>query len=430
MLTYLVASCTFLLLIFATRLFYARTEARYLNLLFGGVILSRSLFNIVYVLVVSGSIVAYPHFLKTFHSLFYLIPGGVYLYVKGLVYQESRFKKSDLWHFTPFLFGLLDTFVFYYQNRRSGGELLDQAVSKSLISDHFLFQSTFGPLAEALGYLPFVLIYLAYLMKMYFMLKNEGFFADYKSLLIHKKWIVHGFVFVCFVQFFHLLQIVLLHTDSLALVYADGKFLYLQIIPISFLIVFLLYVLYHPYVLYSHFMVLNNWQSRYVDHLDMMSDPHQMIRLVKQEIQKEDALEVEVREKVKPEVAASYLTTLNLVMLESKPFLNPEFQVADLSVAANIAAHHCSFVLNKFLKKNFRDWTNEYRVHHFIELYKLYRKRKTVEALAAESGFKNMATFYNAFKKVMNVSPTAYFNKGILLSEEDESAAETVNDAS
>lgn len=421
MLTYLVASCTFLLLIFAARLFYARVEARYLNALFGGVILSRSLSNVVYVLVVSGSIVQYPYLLKSFQALFYLIPGAVYLYMKGLIYQERRFKKQDLWHFTPFLFGLADTVWFYYQNFLSGGELLYTSVDKALSQDHFLFQSTFGPLAKSMGYFPFVLLYMAYIFKMFVLLKEQNFFKGYKQLPLHQKWILHGFYFVSFVNLFHFLQVILYHLDFLEHIYANGRFMYLQIIPVSSLIIFLLYVLYHPNVLYSHFMVLNNWQGRYIDHLGDMTDKDKVVKIFeKQEIAPDLVNEVESKEKVKPELAAEYLTVMNKVMLEKKPFLNPDFQVADLSVSSNVASHHCSFVLNKFLKKNFRDWTNEYRVLHFIELYKVYGKKKTVEALAVESGFKNMATFYNAFKKVMNLSPTAYFKSGLLMVEESE----------
>jgi YesN/AraC family two-component response regulator len=70
-------------------------------------------------------------------------------------------------------------------------------------------------------------------------------------------------------------------------------------------------------------------------------------------------------------------------------------------------------VLNNVIEKNFRDWINEFRINHFIEMFIIYKDKKTIEALAQESGFKNPATFYNAFKKLTGLSPSQYFkNRG------------------
>ncbi|RZK61204.1 MAG: AraC family transcriptional regulator [Pedobacter sp.] len=57
---------------------------------------------------------------------------------------------------------------------------------------------------------------------------------------------------------------------------------------------------------------------------------------------------------------------------------------------------------------------NGYRVSHFLLHYPLQSEKMTIEAIAQESGFKNQATFYNAFKKEKGLMPKAYFQKKAL----------------
>ncbi len=74
-------------------------------------------------------------------------------------------------------------------------------------------------------------------------------------------------------------------------------------------------------------------------------------------------------------------------------------------------SHHLSYIINEMLNKNFRDWLNGYRINYFIENFRLKSDKMTIEALASEAGFSSPATFYSAFKKEMDTSPTAYFKE-------------------
>jgi len=97
-------------------------------------------------------------------------------------------------------------------------------------------------------------------------------------------------------------------------------------------------------------------------------------------------------------------------MEEDKLYLNPNLQISDLSAAAGIPVHHCSYILNYSIGKSFRDFINGYRIALFLERFPHEQQKKTVEAIALESGFKNIATFYNAFKKEKGVQPYEYMN--------------------
>jgi AraC-like DNA-binding protein len=68
-------------------------------------------------------------------------------------------------------------------------------------------------------------------------------------------------------------------------------------------------------------------------------------------------------------------------------------------------------VINNHIGKNFRDWINSYRITHFLTQYPILADKITIEAIAQEAGFKNQATFYNAFKKEKGIMPRAYFSQ-------------------
>ena len=104
-------------------------------------------------------------------------------------------------------------------------------------------------------------------------------------------------------------------------------------------------------------------------------------------------------------------------MQTQKPYLRPNIIFADLAFALKIPMHQCSFVLNQIIGKNFRDWINGYRIEHFVENYTNNSKSKTIEGLALESGFSNIRTFYNAFKKEKGEIPRIYFQNQDLSSE-------------
>jgi YesN/AraC family two-component response regulator len=126
-------------------------------------------------------------------------------------------------------------------------------------------------------------------------------------------------------------------------------------------------------------------------------------------------IKIEASEGEKNELIMKKMTTY---LQSQKPYLRPEFIFADLAFALKIPMHQCSFVLNHLIGKNFRDWINGYRIEHFVQNYTNNSKSKTIEGLALESGFSNIRTFYNAFKKEKGEIPRIYFQNQALSSED------------
>jgi AraC-like DNA-binding protein len=359
------------------------------------IFLVKSLSIFVFALVKSGLIYDYTWILKLPGLFTYAIPGAMFIYVRGVVKNQGRPEPTDWLHLLPMLFGLVDVLPYYLDKT-----LMQQAL-QDLATDTYLFQSWSGYLNHKLQYIIFPLLYWGYLIAILRMQKKHKLFSNYNQKSRREKWILHGTIFVVFVQLFATIQMVSFYTMPIDYNGIDFSYSFL-LIQVVFLLTVILYLIYDPTVLFGHLFELNMWQN---DFRKSNADTLKKITGSTKEI----TVSENAKSVLKNELAATYATEILRVMTAEKLYLDPHFQMSDLSNITKVPLHHCSFVLNNILNKNFRDWTNEFRVHYFIELYKKQAKYKTIEALAFESGFKNTATFYNAFKKSTHLSPSKYF---------------------
>ena len=81
------------------------------------------------------------------------------------------------------------------------------------------------------------------------------------------------------------------------------------------------------------------------------------------------------------------------------PYRNPDLKIADLATMTGVTSHALSYFFNQYLKKNYYDYINEYRVEEFKRLIvdEQYAKY-TLEALAEVCGFSSRASFFRYFK--------------------------------
>ncbi|KAA1244227.1 AraC family transcriptional regulator [Aquimarina sp. RZ0] len=90
-------------------------------------------------------------------------------------------------------------------------------------------------------------------------------------------------------------------------------------------------------------------------------------------------------------------------------YLQESASLKDLAKALNTHPNYISQTINASTHQNFNDFINQYRIEISKKrlLDKEY-KHLTIEAIAHSVGFKSKATFYNAFKKHVAVSPGAF----------------------
>jgi AraC-like DNA-binding protein len=108
------------------------------------------------------------------------------------------------------------------------------------------------------------------------------------------------------------------------------------------------------------------------------------------------------------EIDHNYKNILKYVE-EEKPYLDPNLNLTKFSSALNACSHNISLTLNIKFKQNFFDFINSYRVEEAKRLLNDLKKNQyTIEAVGFDSGFNSKASFYRAFKKYTQLTPSEY----------------------
>jgi AraC-like DNA-binding protein len=110
-----------------------------------------------------------------------------------------------------------------------------------------------------------------------------------------------------------------------------------------------------------------------------------------------------------PKVNKKRLEALRELMLQKKPYLDPEITLQKLALQASIPEKELSLLINHHLNKHFFDFINEYRINDAKNMLQdPEQDRLTVLEILYSVGFNSKSSFYTAFKKETNQTPTAY----------------------
>ncbi len=100
---------------------------------------------------------------------------------------------------------------------------------------------------------------------------------------------------------------------------------------------------------------------------------------------------------------------LEELMKTQKPYINADLKIDDLAVPLSTSAHTLSFLFNQYLKKNYYDYINEYRVAEFKQMVSAGdTSRYTLTAMSERCGFSSRASFFRHFKKFTGITPSEY----------------------
>lgn len=96
-------------------------------------------------------------------------------------------------------------------------------------------------------------------------------------------------------------------------------------------------------------------------------------------------------------------------MKEFQPYLQPDFNLAQLSVNTQIPVHHIGYYFRVIKKQHFVDYRNEWRINHAKSLMKDGKaKELTLEAIGKLSGFSSRNTFRTTFEKIEGIPPSVF----------------------
>ena len=313
-------------------------------------------------------------------GLLFLAPATLFLYIQAYLFDDSRLKKRDLLHLLPFAVLLVFCYMFFTKFNTSP-------------SDKLLYEQQMTIVFMVLR----TLLYSVYIVFCWRLLFTTLRSDDHKVNKMSVKWLFLMLVLISLSQVFQLFfsSFYLLGFIALPHQFNSTPFFVISGLASTFFIIF---ILRNPQVLYGNLMS----RLRIEPSNTSAYEAQKPERISDTACPQGDLLEIEQLD--------GYLQMIENHMKEALPFLDPSFSIGQLSEKLAIPVHHCSFVLNQGLGKNFREFINKYRVEYFIQEYPLRIANQTLESIAYISGFKSSSTFYTSFKKETGTSPTAYFS--------------------
>jgi len=95
---------------------------------------------------------------------------------------------------------------------------------------------------------------------------------------------------------------------------------------------------------------------------------------------------------------------------EQQLYKNPNLTLPELAKQLHVRTHLLSQFINDNLNKNFSQFINEYRIEEAKRLL-VSNSNLKVEVIAEQCGFNSNSTFYTAFKKVTNTTPSKFIKQ-------------------
>jgi AraC-like DNA-binding protein len=399
---YIFAVGSFLFLGFSMHLLLTKHGNTYLNKLLAQAMVVRGS-QMLYVIFVATGQTFFPSFLfNSLDFLYFAYPAGIYLYIRGFVKDESRWQKKDVLHFTPVLFALVSSILWYLLDADTRADVIAEIIAQQTFYPKDSYE-VFPRYVTSLFRNGMVLIYLTLIWRI---VLRSGLLKNRLNNPTAKNWIL---ILTGLVTLTNLIFIVnsLINIGS----GAANSNLFFNSYTAVFLsaLVFALIgiVFYNPKVLYGYVFVSKEYASivKQVGLATIIPEQSdEPMKSPKVKILKKSASTTLM------ENEEVFLERIVVYMETQSPYLSADFSVGLLSQQTDIPVHHCSYLLNYVIGKDFRDWINSYRIENFIKTYPVQSHIFTIDTIAYQSGFKSMTTFYRAFKKEVGKTPSAYFS--------------------
>ena len=343
----------FMMILLSVFLFTVKTKNKMPNTIFG-----------IYLLVITFDLIGlftnktlqYPAIqnLKVASSLLQL--PLFYLYVLSACYSNFKITKKHAIHFFLFIVFLV---IFYITDASNQSLLLYEIVSE----------------IQFISYIIAIFIVLEKYKTIYLENYSNANYAVY-------KWLFQITLFSCIAHSFVLVRWFL--SNSIYQEYVLNINLLISFSVLSITIFFVLKALYYPQLFTG---------------INMNLEP-----LSTTSKKKTKALSAK-----ESEVESQYLETLITFMNDKKPYLDFELTLQKLSIKTKIPEKELSLLINHHLGKHFFDFINEYRINDAKKLLQAPSKKDlTVLEILYEVGFNSKSSFYSAFKKATNQTPTQY----------------------
>lgn len=385
----------FLSVIFLTFNTRKNTSTRYLGSFFFlvslyilcqyGLLYSKSVF------LVTAMLVAFP---IIFPPL-YLTGPVLFWYVRSVLSDDARMRKSDFIHFLPMLIFFVAALPFTVIVPLSKkAETAMQVVNNVGIMQTYAttFLSKIFPVSSIYLSRPVLLfgytIWSIVLIAKYFSQnKLKAVFSGQNFML---KWMMLLLTFILLLTTTHILLIIQtfkMHFSDLAF----GLNL-VRVLSLLGLIGLLISPFFFPAILYGlpRFPVTANHKKKCTEKMNSGES-----------------------KKSQNHFENAYLHRIgqqtDAFMEEYQSYLQPQFNINQLAVQIEVPVHHLAYYFRETKKQTFTEYCNRWRLEHAKELIKKGKSNElTLEAIAVLSGFSNRNSFRSIFQKTEGVSPSTF----------------------
>ncbi len=109
----------------------------------------------------------------------------------------------------------------------------------------------------------------------------------------------------------------------------------------------------------------------------------------------------------------STIQDLITLMIEHKPYKDPDLTLQSLAGQLNVKPYHLSQAINQKYQKSFSEYINEHRVEEAkIQLTDPQKAHLKIASIGFDSGFNGLSTFNSTFKKHTGQTPSQFKKRG------------------
>lgn len=370
---------------FATSIMVLFSKKNYSKSFFLGLFLLSLAIVSIYNFYLSANIFKkFPDSFMIAKSFIFLAAPCSFLYVRNILSENEKIRKSDWLHFIPFLiYFTLNLFV--YVGSYTNYEIISYVGSK--------INNPFTILA--------LTIWLFYVFFQTMLILNYDL-KKYKGNQFQRTKVIN------WIRIYNLM-ILFLFSTLFVRHFLNNKidvgdlFSYFLISAVLFFTMGWLY--FRPQIFYDQ-----------EETFDYVSDSSLMIK------SKETKSHLPLINELALEKKDDYLLKLDFVLNSKKLFLKKDFVIRDLATETGISVHHLSNLINSEFGLHFQDYVNLKRIEYFKDkINDPEWKDLSHEGMAWGSGFKSRTTCFRAFLKHTGKSPSEYF-KTIRIKPEQKGA--------
>lgn len=324
-------------------------------------------------------------FYANFSPLWYLPGPLLFFYVRSTLTDTRAIKSwKDYLHFIPFLVhlaGMLPYLFNSFTEKVTLAHLIHEDLNNVVLHQINLFYS---PKPAFISRPLFVIIYALYCFVLLLRSKQRTAKVASKTesqIAFSYKWlwVLTGSLFAVCAGFLFLI---------IQLIPADVSTLALESIPahiVSGILFFLLptcLILFFPKVLYGMPSISHNPKTKKVKKNTIVLDNDPFNEVAEQMV--------------------AYFK-------EEKPYLNPEFEISDLSIALQIPQHHIAYCFSSILDTKFTSYRTKMRVEYAkVLLATGMADSLSIDGIGSKSGFPSRSNFYASFKAETGMTPSQY----------------------